>query len=395
MDGSKKGFNIKKVWEEIEPDRKKKLVVVSIIGGVLLLSLIAYKMRASSAPPIVLKQEKKKDISLEPKLLEKSQYNEMQKSFREMEESLKKIDERMNDIEQKKTPVGRDSADRPVSVPPVPSPPPSYMIPPAPVPPATGEAQPSRHSQMETFGDIEIISQKAEKEIKEDKKKESLKIYLPPSFMEATLLSGLDAPTSEGAQGHPSPTLVRIKDLAVLPNRVKANLKGCFLIAEGYGNLADERAHLRLTNLSCLSKKGQSVIDQKVKGFVVDSDGKIGLRGKVVAKFGSKIAMGLLAGLFGGAGDALRTSATTTSFSALGSTQVVDSNELTRSSIGGALSQAAKELQKFYLDLGKQSMPVVEIGAMKNITVVISEGVNLEVKERDTACMGGKECEAR
>ena len=386
--------NIKKAWEEMEPDRKKKVVVVSIIGGILLLSLIAYKMRTTGAPPVAQKQEKKKDISLEPRLLEKSQYNEMQKSFREMEESLKKIDERMVGIEQKKPAIGETLPAAPPAALPAPPPPPatSYSIPPPPGSPSGGPRP--EGAQLETFGDIEVVSQKVEKEVREDKKKESLKIYLPPSFMEATLLSGLDAPTSEGAQGHPSPTLIRVKDLAVLPNRVKANLKGCFLIAEGYGSLSDERAHLRLTNLSCLSKKGQSVIDQKVKGFVVDSDGKIGLRGKVVAKFGSKIAMGLLAGLFGGAGDALRTSATTTSFSALGSTQVIDSNELTRSSIGGALSQAAKELQKFYLDLGKQSMPVVEIGAMKNITVVISEGVNLEVRERDNACMGGKECEA-
>jgi len=395
MDAGGKLNKIKKAWEEMEPDRKKKVVVVSIIGGILLLSLIAYKMRTTGAPPVAQKQEKKKDISLEPRLLEKSQYNEMQKSFREMEKSLKKIDERMVGIEQKKPAIGETLPAAPPAALPAPPPPPatSYSIPPPPGSPSGGPRPES--AQLETFGDIEVVSQKVEKEVREDKKKESLKIYLPPSFMEATLLSGLDAPTSEGAQGHPSPTLIRVKDLAVLPNRVKANLKGCFLIAEGYGSLADERAHLRLTNLSCLSKKGQSVIDQKVKGFVVDSDGKIGLRGKVVAKFGSKIAMGLLAGLFGGAGDALRTSATTTSFSALGSTQVIDSNELTRSSIGGALSQAAKELQKFYLDLGKQSMPVVEIGAMKNITVVISEGVNLEVRERDNACMGGKECEAK
>jgi conjugal transfer pilus assembly protein TraB len=395
MDTGGKFNKIKKAWEEMEPDRKKKVVVVSIIGGILLLSLIAYKMRTTGAPPVAQKQEKKKDISLEPRLLEKSQYNEMQKSFKEMEESLKKIDERMVGIEQKKPAIGETLPAAPPAALPAPPPPPatSYSIPPPPGSPSGGPRPES--AQLETFGDIEVVSQKVEKEVKEDKKKESLKIYLPPSFMEATLLSGLDAPTSEGAQGHPSPTLIRVKDLAVLPNRVKANLKGCFLIAEGYGSLSDERAHLRLTNLSCLSKKGQSVIDQKVKGFVVDSDGKIGLRGKVVAKFGSKIAMGLLAGLFGGAGDALRTSATTTSFSALGSTQVIDSNELTRSSIGGALSQAAKELQKFYLDLGKQSMPVVEIGAMKNITVVISEGVNLEVRERDNACMGGKECEAK
>jgi len=393
--------NIKKTWGEMGPDKKKKLVILIVIGGMLLLTLITYKVRTHNGPPVTKKQEiKKKDISLEPRLLEKSQYNEAQKALEEMKGSIKDLSEKMNKIEQEKTstppalPVPPASSATPTPGMPAQTPP-AYTFPQGQVTPAIAEMQQPKIFQTETFGDIEVVSQKIDEKDQKDeksKKKEPLKIYLPPSFMEATLLSGIDAPTSEGAQGHPSPVLIRIKDLAVLPNKVKANLKGCFLIAEGYGNLSDERAHLRLASLSCLSTKGQSVIDQKVKGFVVDSDGKIGLRGKVVAKFGSKIAMSLLAGLFQGAGDALRDSTTQTYFGAYGASQIVDTDELGRQAIGGAFAQAAKELQKFYLELGKQSVPVVEIGAMKNITVVISEGVTLEVKERENACIGGEEC---
>ena len=391
--------NIKKIWGELDPNKKRKLVIFIVIGGILLLTIIAYKIRTHNAPPVTKKMEKK-DISLEPKLLEKSHYNEAQKTLEEMKKSIKDLDEKINKVGQEKTMVPPATgapvpSDTPPPSPGMPAHPPSaFTPPPGQAIPAIAEMQQPKTSQTETFGDIEVVSQKIdEKEQKDEKgkKKESLKIYLPPSFMEATLLSGLDAPTSEGAQGHPSPVIIRIKDLAVLPNRVKANLKGCFLIAEGYGNLSDERAHLRLANLSCLSKKGQSVIDQKVKGFVVDSDGKIGLRGKVVAKFGSKIAMSLMAGLFQGAGDALRDSTTMTYYGSYGASQIVDTDELGRQAIGGALAQAAKELQKFYLELGKQSLPVVEVGAMKGITVVISEGIMLEVKERENAYIGGEE----
>ena len=66
-------------------------------------------------------------------------------------------------------------------------------------------------------------------------------IYLPPSFMEATLLSGLDAPVLKEAKSNPVPVLLRIKDLAVLPNRLKADLKGCFVIAEGHGDQPREQ----------------------------------------------------------------------------------------------------------------------------------------------------------
>lgn len=185
---------------------------------------------------------------------------------------------------------------------------------------------------------------------------------------------------------NPIPVLFRIKDLAVLPNRVKANLKGCFVIGEGIGNLADERVHIRLLTLSCVARNGSAVIDQKVSGFVEDEDGKVGLKGTVVAKLGSTLARSALAGLFGGAGDALKQSATTTQVTGLGTTNQLwtdtDKNNLIRGGIGGGLSEASKSLQKFYLDLAKQSMPVIEVGSAKEVTLIVDKGVDLKIKEQ-------------
>lgn len=205
--------------------------------------------------------------------------------------------------------------------------------------------------------------------------------YLPPSFMAATLLSGLDAPTSHDAKGTPVPVILRIKAPAMLPNEVKADLQGCFVIADGRGNLATERAELVLVSLSCLDTRGQAVIDQKIKGFVVDDDGKIGLRGKVVAKMGAAIARSMLAGFFGGAGDAVKAAATTTTVNPLGSTQTIEAREVALAGLGNGLAGGFKELQKFYLDLARQSMPVVEVGATRPVTLVISEGTTLSIRK--------------
>jgi conjugal transfer pilus assembly protein TraB len=54
--------------------------------------------------------------------------------------------------------------------------------------------------------------------------------------------------------------------------------------------------------------------------------------------------------------------------------------------LGSGLAQGAHELQKFYLEIAKQSMPVIEVAATRNITLVVSEGVDLEIKEKP----GGK-----
>ena len=265
-----------------------------------------------------------------------------------------------------------------------------------PVIPASPEGQPQK-PRVEFLGDIEIISGQPlgsgqAKEAKEEKAegiKKKNTVYLPTSFMEATLLSGLDAPTVDSAKGQPVPVLLRVKDLAVLPNKVKSNLKGCFVIAEGHGSLADERAHLRLVTLSCIARNGDAVIDQKVKGFVVDDDGKIGLRGMVVSKMGSVLARSMLAGFFGGLGEAVRASSTKTSISALGTTQTIQPSDILKAGAGSGIAQAASELQKFYLELARQSLPVIEVGATKNVTLVVSEGVDLEIREFCNTIGGG------
>jgi len=382
---------LKAIWANVTPRQKRNLVLLAMATLVLAFSLAGYLFKTRDGGTVSGKAaQKKKEITLDAGLLEKSAYLEGRKEIARTEEKLSLLQKELEEIKGQKA-----KAVQAGSKPTEPSKAVFYPVPPLPPQPvsSTGPSKVGQESKpaVETAGDIELVSnpqaqkqdQKAA-EVKKNEKGES--VYLPPSFMEATLLSGLDAPTVESAKGNPVPVLLRIKDLAILPNRVKADLKGCFVIAEGQGNLADERAHLRLVNLSCLSRKGQAVIDQKIKGFVVDSDGKIGLRGTVVSKMGSAIARSVLAGFFGGVGDAIKSETVTSSISALGTTQTLDSGKIAQAGLGSGLAQGAHELQKFYLELAKQSMPVIEVGATRNITLVVSEGVDLEIKEKP----GGK-----
>src|ERR1039457_4134237 len=221
----------------------------------------------------------------------------------------------------------------------------------------------------------------------DDGKKKGQHVYLPPSFMEAHLLSGLNAPVSSGGKSNPVPVIIRVAAPAQLPNEVKMGLKGCFVIAEGVGDLSQERALCRLVSLSCLSKNGNAVIDQQITGFVQDSDAKPGLAGNVVAKFGSKIARTFLAGVASGIGSAAVSSSGTNSFSALGVAQTMTGTNLQDigvAGIGSGISKAGEQIEKFYMDLANQSMPVIEVGSGKKITVIITKGVNLEIKNFPT-----------
>jgi len=408
---------LKQAWEKLTPEHKKKVVWMSMVALVIIFALGAYYVKTKSSEGIVRKTPDagKKEVALDKNLLEKNAYLEGKKELTKVREELEQMkkdiktgssqakDDKTGNLktgEQKggtaqqgpqvytqNMPVG--PAGQQMQVPPgVP------QLPALPAVQQTATGQKAQNAAVqererererereESLGGIESASNsfKEQYDSKKEKKSKST-VFLPPSFMQATLLSGLDAPASAAAKSHPMPALLRIKDMAFLPNDVKRDLKGCFVIAEGTGNLADERAHLRLVTLSCLSKKGRSVINSPIKGFVVDESGKIGIRGTVVSKMGAVIARSLIAGFVAGFGDAMKQSTTITSLSALGSTQTLDTDKLAKAGFGQGVSQAAQEIQKFYLDLARQTVPVIEIGATRELTLVVSDGVELEIKE--------------
>ncbi|MDY0362187.1 MAG: TraB/VirB10 family protein [Desulforegulaceae bacterium] len=220
---------------------------------------------------------------------------------------------------------------------------------------------------------------------KEDAQKKT--IFLPPSFVKADLLTGVTAKTTGTSSRDTTPLMLRIRDLAILPNAVKADLKGCFVIAEGYGDLASERIITRLVTLSCVDKKGGAVIDESVDGFIVDEDGGIGLAANVTAKMGTHIARSMWAGFVGGFGKGLSDSQKSFSFSDSGNVNsLIESQDLTKSlksGLGEGISDGTKDLRSFYLKLAEQTMPVLQSGSSKEVTIVFSKGRDLSIMLKD------------
>ncbi|MEM4134373.1 MAG: TraB/VirB10 family protein [Candidatus Micrarchaeia archaeon] len=389
-------------WNTINPEKRRKIILTVLAVFLILFGIIGYYASRTDTSKTAEKKEqgKQEEIKLDSTLLQKTQLAESQKEIRSLKEQLemmkKEKEEHEKLMKQKEEEEKKEKEKEQLKSSTLP--PPMYssgsvgsMPPPVPTGGAGGAGMPQAEPpqpKVEYVGDIKVVS--ADKKIQEKPKdgeqaesKKKQTIYLPPSFMEATLLSGLDAPAISKGEGNPVPALFRIKAPAVLPNSVKANLKGCFVIAEGLGSLADERAHLRLVNISCVGKKGQAVIDQKVKGFVVDNDGKIGLRGKVVSKMGSHLARTFIAGLFGGLAQVTGTQSYTYSVSGSGVVSTLNPGDAVKAGISTGITQTANALQKFYLELAQQTIPVIEIQATRNVTLVISEGVNIEIKEQN------------
>ncbi|MDO8947957.1 MAG: TraB/VirB10 family protein [Desulfocapsaceae bacterium] len=404
-------MTLKERFSNLTP-QNKKVLVWSVVGLVILgIAFTGYNSRAKKTVEVAA-TEKNKTIHLDPDMIEKTMLKEQGRQIDTLKKTVNDLTKSQTDflaIAEKKS---KDEESRKIVIPtpeqlsqgkPVPMPvldakgkpvldeqgkplfdtSPSVSTPGRNLGPSPqGGGRGGQKQEKKIVGKISVVSNTTATLPKDDGKKKGRTVYLPPSFMEASLLTGFDAATSSGAKGGNSePLLLRIQTPAVLPNDIKANLSGCFVIAEAVGRLDKERADVRLVSLSCLSNEGSAVIDTPIKGFVTDSDSKVGLSGRVVSRMGASTARAIIAGFFGGAGEALKAAATTTSSSVLGTTNSVDASQVGKYAVGGGLSEGANTLQDFYMDLAKQTTPVIEVAATKKITVIVSEGKDLEIKD--------------
>ena len=381
---------MKEWFNNLTPKAKKTVIYGSAVAIVLGFCLNSYKSRQTSQTPAAKKTEA---VDIDRNLLQKTELAEGRRKVDVLQSQIEKLQKGQQDLidrygnEQKNA---KRQAPGSNTMPKIPTPeeieqgsisqPPGKLpVPLAPgVTPGDSSQNRMQRNEKKTIGEISVISNPVKTE---EKKKQERTVYLPPSFMSAILLTGLDAATSNNGKSNPDPLLLRVQTPAVLPNDVKANLSGCFVVGEGQGRLDKERVDVRLVSLSCLTKEGSAVIDAKIKGFVTDADAKTGLAGHMVSRMGASAARALIAGMLGGAGDMLKMQSTSVSTSGLGSVSTVDPSKVGTYALGNGLASGTQSLSEFYLTLARQATPVVEANAGKHVTVVISEGEQLVIKD--------------
>lgn len=357
-----------------EFEKRKQLIVLGasilLIGaGIYLFDRMTSPKREVSVPKIEL--ETKED---EEKIL-KEVYG---KKILELETKIEEL-KRMLEEERKKKEEVPLRIPPPVSQTPVQAPQPTSPLPPPPPP-----EKPERPQVKVLENLIEVVKPPKEErkvEIKEEKKQVSEKVVIPKgSFVKAVLLSGLDAPAGGKAIANPHPVLLKITDKAILPNFWKVDVKDCFLLGFGYGDLSSERAYIRIENLSCVKEDG-TVIEKKVEGFVAGEDGKEGLRGRVVTRQGALLARALVAGFLEGISQAFAQSNTSVIVSPQGALTTIKPSQVFSVGVAGGFAKAAEKLADFYMKLATQMFPVIEINAGRKVDVVFLSSVSFGGKD--------------
>lgn len=228
-----------------------------------------------------------------------------------------------------------------------------------------------------------VVSKKSENEKKE---KKNLDILPTGAVIKAILVNGMDAPTMSQAKDNPLITHMIVKDLAILPNKYKYDIRQCFILGEGYGDLSAERVYVRTTDLSCITEDGEH-IDFEIKGYVAGEDGKIGMRGEVVSKQGAVIARAIVAGFVDGVGKAFSQAGNTVQVTPYGTTTSsgdLSTSELAKKGMYSGFSSGANRLADFYLKLADQVFPVIEIEAGREVDIVITNKKEMVTLEEES-----------
>lgn len=206
------------------------------------------------------------------------------------------------------------------------------------------------------------------------------KSFLPAgSILTGTLITGADFPTGSKSRDNPTPVLIRLQKTAILPNLFRSDVRECFLLASGHGDLSTERANLRSEMISCVRSDG-SMIQSKLNGYVAGEDGKAGMRGRLVSKTGTMIARTMVAGFLSGMAqafdyDPVEVLSTTASNNV--QYQSKWSADAAKSGLATGLTKSLDRVADFYMNLADQMTPVVEIGAGRQVDVVVISKTDL------------------
>lgn len=190
---------------------------------------------------------------------------------------------------------------------------------------------------------------------------------LPGTFVRAVMIGAADANASVNGQSNTTPIIFRILNRGILPNGYHSHMRGCFVVAEVYGDVSSSRGEVKLSQISCILN-GKPV-SRSING-IADYYGKEGIYGNTITKNGPMLwnaaISGGLSGLASGAQQAQQTQST----SPLGTTTTIPGSNIAMSMGAGSVQTAANTLANYYIKRADQYHPVIELNSGTIVNLV-------------------------
>lgn len=401
-------FEIETVEDRENKKRTKVLVaVLAAAGGAILLSFGYTVYTMMSAMPQQqqtgqqqTEEKKEKEIEADWKSHLEKRINIQEEKIMKLNQSVERLEKGNEELGNKIDQIGESikKLSEKQSAPPLPPPPP-----PPPITTGQGgavqqqgnmvieERRPQRFEEgkeMDAVGGgdsekaiIEFKPPSRKKEEDKDGKQSQSILRIPMGFAKAITLSGSDFPTLQYGRQNPHPVFLELVDRSILANNKKLNLKNCFLIASGWGELSSERAYLLLNKISCVTADNR-LLEAQIKGWVMDDDGKVGLRGRLVSKQGAYIGRAMIAGFLQGISRILAASATTMQVSPVGTMQTINPEDAAKVGLYQGVGSAADRLARFYERMAEQIFPVIEVNGGRKVVVAFDTNGQIVMTEK-------------
>lgn len=209
------------------------------------------------------------------------------------------------------------------------------------------------------------------------------RIPVPPGFMPAKMLVGVMAQVSNSGSADPKPIHLRVQAPATLPNKIKMNLAGCFVIANTWGNLGSERIEAETVSLTCMTSDKKTIITGAIKGYLADKDGQRDISGRVVTKAGALLGRQFAADFLAGSGNAISQNTGNVAVSPLGSVTSLTGSEIAQRGAASGLAGGFNHAAEFISELIAQSGPVLESGAARDVMIMVQEMAWLTIEHID------------
>jgi conjugal transfer pilus assembly protein TraB len=191
--------------------------------------------------------------------------------------------------------------------------------------------------------------------------------YIPAgSYVEAKLISGVDAGVGTAASADPRHVLLRITGMLTSAGFGAEYLKsdrlvGCLLQAQASGDISSEKVYPQAVLLTCAKDK-QTVVEIPVKGFV-NSVGKAGIRGEVVSREGDMVLKSFLSGAVGGFGSGVAQYSQPHLNVAGGAlfSEGQSAKNIAMSGLGSGFASSSDRLADYFIKCAEQYQPVISI----------------------------------
>lgn len=213
-------------------------------------------------------------------------------------------------------------------------------------------------------------------------KENTMLYHIMKGLTNATLLTGINAPTFGGSNNKtPAPVLFSVDGEVFIANDETENIENCLISGSATGNVNTSKADILLTEISCsgYDTQGNRIkIEEQIKGWVIGEDGSFGLQGRLLDSSGKIITKMIALEIIQSLSDAMVANSmpANTAYGITGQT-TMPYNSAAQQGLGAGVNRGLDHTFEHYSKILSGMFPTISVMAGKKVTLHLKGGESL------------------